>query len=373
MNTRRDKKSNGSGSRKPRLLLIGPRIVEGDVVGGTQIEFESYVGVLRQRDRVEITVISTARPLANRSRLGKAILDAKVFLTTMAQLWWHAAAADLVLWFVSSRAAILSGGFVWLICALRRRPLGMRFFGGDFDARLASAPAVCRFIATRTFLNADILLFETRRLAAALDASYSAEWLPQTRDMPARRQPPRRSCRRLLFLSLLMPQKGLPELVEAALRFPASVRLTVVGPEMPGFDVRDLSRLPNVTYAGVAEPECVPAIMEAHDALVFPTRYASEGYSGVVIEAFQMGLPVIVTRQASLQELVTNGKDGLYVEVGSVDDIVEAIARICSNDQLFQRLRNGAVETGKQYRMDLAAAGIERLCRRTAARLQDQR
>ena len=353
---------------RPHLLLIGPRIVENDIVGGTQVHFEGLIAGLRRRGRVTVDIVSTARPLANRSRLEKAGLDAKALLTTMVRTWRHAAAADLVVWKVSSRAAILSGAGVWLLCALRRRPLCISFFGGTFDVQLASAPAILRFLATRTYLTADVLLCQTRRLTASLGTSFTTKWLPNTRDMPPRRQPYRKSCRRLLFLSLLMAEKGLPELMEAALRFPAQVTLSVFGPEMPDFDTRDISRVPNVTYGGVAAPEQVPAIMETHDVLVLPTRFSGEGYPGVVIEAFQMGLPVIVTRLPALQELVTDGKNGLFVEVGSVDSLVEAIAGICSNDQLFQQLRSGALETGDRYRVDLAATIIEDLCRGAAAR-----
>ena len=129
-----------------------------------------------------------------------------------------------------------------------------------------------------------------------------------------------------------------------------------------------MSRVPNVTYGGVAAPERVPAIMEAHDALILPTRCSTEGYPGVVIEAFQMGLPVIVTRLPALQELVTDGQDGLCVAMGSVDSLVEAVARICSNDQLFHRLRSGALDTGDRYRGVVAATIIEDLCRGAAAR-----
>ena len=154
--------------------------------------------------------------------------------------------------------------------------------------------------------------------------------------------------------------------MEAASRFPAPVRLSVFGPEMPGFDVSDISRLPNATYGGAVAPERVPAVMEEHDALVLPTRYYDEGYSGVVIEAFQMGLPVIVTRLPALQELVTDGKDGLWVAVRSVDSLVDAVARLCLNDELFRSLRRGALETGDRYRSDLAAAAIEDLCLRAA-------
>ena len=355
-------------SRSGRLLLIGPRVIENDVVGGTQVHFESVIAELDSRSNVELTVVSTARPLAGRGPIGKALFDARALLRTLARTWRHAPWADLIVWFVSPGALLLSGGVVWLLCALRRRPLCIRLFGGSFDVSLESAPAICRFVARRTFLRADPVLAQTRRSVARLGAVCNARWMPNTRDLPPRRQPYRPSCRRLLFLSVLLPEKGLPELMAAAPRFPPGVRLSIFGPETPNFEVAEIERAPRTTYGGIVPPERVPQVMEEHDAVVLPTRWPGEGYSGVVIEAFQMGLPVIVSRHPSLEELVTEERDGLFVESGSVDSLVEAIARLCSDDRLFHRLRAGAIESGELYRSARTAAVLEDLCRRAAAR-----
>lgn len=368
MQTRSRPARTGDRPESGRLLLIGPRVIAGDVVGGTQVTFESVIEELRRRAATGLTVVSTARPLARRGRLVKALLDARTLVLALARTWRRAANADLVVWFVSARGALLAGPGVWLVCALRRRPLCIRLFGGSFDRSLESAPAPCRFVARRTFLKAELLLLETRRSAAALEAVCTARWVPAARNLPPRRERYRPSCRRLLFLSVLMAEKGLPELVAAARRFPPGVRLSVCGPETPGFDVAELERAPRTSYGGVVPPERVPEVLEAHDAVVLPTRWSTEGYPGVVIEAFQMGLPVIVSRLASLEELVTDGEDGLFVETGSVDSLVETVVRLCTDDALFRRLRSGALRTGELYRTARAAAVLEDLCRQAAAR-----
>ncbi|MCY4634698.1 MAG: glycosyltransferase family 4 protein [Acidobacteria bacterium] len=352
--------------RSAALLLVGPRVIENDVVGGTKVSFESIIENLRLRANVGLTVVSTSRPRTRRGRLGRAFLDALALVKTLVRTWRHAARADLIVWFVSPRALLLSGGLVWLVCTLRRRRLCIRVCGGSSDVFLCSAPAICRFIAHRTFLRAE-LLSETRRSAASLGAFCTARWMPNTRDMPPRRQAYRPSCRRLLFLSLLQAEKGLPELLAAAERFPPEVSLSVFGSEMPGFDVADIDRAPHTAYRGAAPPGRVPGILEEHDAIVLPTTHALEGYPGVVIEAFQMGLPVIVSRHASLPELVTEERDGLFVEPGSVDSLAETVVRLCSDDHLFRRLRAGALETGELYRTGRAAAVIEDMCGRAGS------
>lgn len=353
--------------RSGRLLLVGPRVIEGDVVGGAKVLFESVVREVGRRAHVKLRVLNTARPRARRGRFGKAWVDVMCLFRTAWRLWRHAAWADVIVWFVSPRAALLGGGPIWLVCTLRRRPLCIRLFGGSFDRFLESAPAPYRFLAHRTFLKAELLLAETKRSVARLEAISTARWMPNTRDLPPRQEPYRPSCRRLLFLSVLQPGKGLPELIAAARHFPPGVHLSICGPETSGFSGAELEEAPNTTYGGVVPPEQVPAVLEAHDAVVLPTRLLTEGYPGVVIEAFQMGLPVIVSRHSSLQELVTEERDGLFTEAGSVDSLVEAVVRLCSDDALFRRLRSGALQTAELYRSAPVAAVFEDLCRRSAA------
>ena len=351
-------------TRRPRVLLVGPRIVDDNVIGGANVSFELLVADLKRRDNLILTVVNTSRSLKNRGSFETVWLNFAAFVKTLISLWRHIASVDLVLWNVSSRAVVLSGPFVWLLCRLRRRILFIRFFGGNLDSYLRSSAPVLRLVASGTFLRADLLLLQTKKLTRHFGGPFRTVWFPNTRQMPARPQAYRATCRRLLFLSQLQPTKGLPELLTAARRFPASVTLSVFGPPMPGFDPHSIESVPNATYGGSVLPHQVPGILDAHDALVLPTRYAGEGYPGVVIEAFQMGLPVIVTPLAPIRELVTDGQDGLFVTIGSVDSIVDAVARLTGDDRLFRRLREGALCTGERFRSHRATARIEDLCRR---------
>ena len=349
-----------SASRLP-LLLLGPRIIADDVVGGAKTSFERLVADLSRRNEVTLTVVNTSRGLKNRGRWVTVCLNVAAFVRTLLHLWHYAALSHVVVWNVSPRGAVLSGGCIWLLCRLRRRPLLVRIFGSSVADELASAPGIARFVAGRTLLRADLLLLQTKQLVAGLGAKSRTAWFPTTRHMPPREQAFRDSCRRLLFLGHLRREKGLPELLAAATRFPATVTLSIVGPAAPGFDPDSIKAVPNACYGGSVSSEQVPGVLEAHDALVLPSRL--EGYPGVVVEAFQMGLPVIASALPAVRELVTDGEDGLLVDVGSVAGLGEAVARIASDDLLFQHLRAGALSTGERFRSDLAAVRLEALCR----------
>lgn len=350
--------------RRPHVLLIGPRIIEGDIVGGAKISFERLLADLRHRNNITLTVVSTSRSLRDAGPLTSTWLNLKTFVATLTRLWRHSRRSHVIVWNVSPRGAVFGGSFIWLLSRLRRRPLFVRVFGSSVMQELAQAPAIVRFVVRRTILKADILLLQTRQLAQDLSTSFNALWFPTTRHMPARRTPYRNSCRRLLFLGHLRPEKGLPELLVAADRFPPEVTLSVVGPTAWDFDPAIIDSIRNASYGGSVSPEDVPWLLETHDALVLPSRL--EGYPGVIIEAFQMGLPAIATCLPPVRELVRDGQNGLLVAIGSVDSLVNAITRITGDDRLFQRLREDALTTGERFRSDRAAARLEKLCTRIA-------
>ena len=371
MPNREHTRRTGGQPRSARLLLVGPRVIANDIGGGNAggvrvpdrgIEAARQRGVLRRQH---------GSPAGRPKPAREGLLDALALVGTLARTWRRAPRADLIVWFASSRAVLLGGGFVWLVCRLRRRPLGIRVFGGSFDELLESAPAACRFIARRTFLQAELLV-ETRQSAARLgtvlqgplDADHAEPAVPPIGVPPVVPAP----AIPLRFAT----EKGLPELIAAAPRFPPGVRLSICGPETPGFDIADIENAPHTTYRGVVPPERVPAVLEDHDAVVLPTRWPTEGYSGILIEAFQMGLPVIVSRHPSLREFVTEEQDGLFVEADSVDSLVEAIVPPLHRRPTLPRLRAGALRAGELYRNARFADLLEDLCRRAAARRETE-
>ena len=123
---------------RPRVLLVGPRLVDDNVGGGTVVMFERLLEDLQRRDNLDLTVVNTSRGLKNRGRFRAAWSNFAALVKTLINLWRHASSNDLVLWNVSSRGAVLGGPFVWLLCRWRQRPLFVRFFGGNLHSYLQS-------------------------------------------------------------------------------------------------------------------------------------------------------------------------------------------------------------------------------------------
>ena len=96
-------------------------------------------------------------------------------------------------------------------------------------------------------------------------------------------------------------------------------------------------------------------------ALLFPSYYPGEGYPGVVIEALQLGLPVIATNWKALPEIVIDQQNGLIIEARNADALCQAIALLNQDPALFRRLRQGAIKSGQQFKPASSVARLKEL------------
>lgn len=143
----------------------------------------------------------------------------------------------------------------------------------------------------------------------------------------------------LLFFGRITSYKGLDILLEAYQQIYQQhrTRLLIVGEG----DLRPYrSLLSNkqdieIINRWVAEDE-IPSIFEQADMLILP--YTSASQSGVVPIAAGFSLPVIATRTGGIPEQIEDGKSGLLVAPGSVEQLVMAIKRLLDKPALRESL-----------------------------------
>lgn len=78
------------------------------------------------------------------------------------------------------------------------------------------------------------------------------------------------------------------------------------------------------------------AFYQALDLFVLSSR--REGLPNVVLEAMAVGVPVVATRVGGVPRLAEDGRTGLLVEPGSVDELARAVARLLEDPALRARL-----------------------------------
>ena len=153
-----------------------------------------------------------------------------------------------------------------------------------------------------------------------------------------------------LFMGRITPEKGVLELVEAAvhlknLRTPTSI--LVVGPVVDSAPnrayfqkieqrVRDAQLGDWIRLKGPVTQPYKERLMAAADIFVCSSLWEASGLS--VVEAFASGVPVVASRAGGLQERVRHGETGLLVEPGDPADLARAIDELARSEALRSRM-----------------------------------
>ncbi len=80
------------------------------------------------------------------------------------------------------------------------------------------------------------------------------------------------------------------------------------------------------------------------DVFIFPTKYASEGFGIVALEAMASSTPVIASRIAAIPEVVKDGVNGLLFEPDNPTDLANQIERLIGDQELYHRLQKNGID-----------------------------
>jgi UDP-glucose:(heptosyl)LPS alpha-1,3-glucosyltransferase len=150
--------------------------------------------------------------------------------------------------------------------------------------------------------------------------------------------------------------KGLPCLVEAVTRIDASdVRILAVGADSIAPYVSEIQKRglqSRVTFLPIRAD--VEFYYAAADAYVGPSL--EDAFAMPPLEAMACGLPVIVSRQAGVSEVITHAVDGLVLEdPRDAETLASMISGLQRDAALREILGNNAVQTARHYTWDRTA------------------
>lgn len=171
--------------------------------------------------------------------------------------------------------------------------------------------------------------------------------------------------RYILNIGDTVERKNFGLIVEAMAELPDDINLVVVG-EQTSYTKRVKRRLKvlgfenRVHFRRNVATQDRAALYKGADIFINPSRF--EGFSVEILEALSVGVPVIATRGSSLEE--AGGKHSIYVSDRDCGELVEAIERLSSDEQLREKM----IEEGKHhvthFRSEVAAYNIMKCYRR---------
>ncbi|MBK7876347.1 MAG: glycosyltransferase [Planctomycetes bacterium] len=198
------------------------------------------------------------------------------------------------------------------------------------ELRARAVAHVDLFLATSRFLL-DRMVRETGLSADRI------EHLPLGVDLAAfdvAARVPRSGPLRVAFLGTRTPLKGAHVLLEAWLALPeptrARARLVLAGPDHhePEYQARlaVLARRAGAELLGRRSRVEVAQLLAATDLIVVPSLWY-ENSPLVILEALAARVPLLVSDQGGMAELVTPGETGFHFRQGDVADLARELAR----------------------------------------------
>lgn len=342
--------ASGQPGKKISILLIGPL---PPPIGGDTTLFSYLVEDLLRNDQFDVQTLNTARG----SLWNNQLVNLWAALRVVAGILSHGARVDIVSFHANRRGMFMFGPLVYAITRLYRKPLAMRLFGGWFHKYYEARGRFGQWLLRNTVLSAERCLFETKGLVAFFQqvGRGNPSWLSNyTRLELTRAKRPnssyqRTTCKRLVFVGRVKVMKGIDTILECAGKLPDGVSIDVYGP-LHDYTAEQIDEggQGQIRYRGVLGREQIVERLWDYDALLLPTFFDTEGYPGVIIEAFCAEMPVITTRRGAIPEIVDDSC-GILIEPGNSQELRDAIQYLCDEPARFVSLCEGAKSRQQQF------------------------
>jgi len=305
--------------------LIGPVTnVEENLIGGATISFGYLIDYLKVFNE-SFTLVNTQHFVNGKMKILNPFLVLLKVLKTVFR-------ADVLFLNCSDKGIKYLSPILYLIAKLFRLKFVVRPFGGDFKDYTARFGKLQNWIFKKTTLKTDLLFLQTKKLMQFYqNKNINTVQLPTSRDKPTKVRGNRDFEKRFIYLGFVNKSKGIDHLLEAARQLADDYTIHIYGPirenyeSTQGKSFQEKFDEQKGVYQGVLQKEEVLETIEKYDVLILPTFYQGEGYPGVIIEAYSLGLPVITTNWKAIPEIIENRKTGLLIEPRSTTALVEAI------------------------------------------------
>lgn len=166
------------------------------------------------------------------------------------------------------------------------------------------------------------------------------------------------------YVGRISAGKGWDTLLSACALLDGEYTLRIVGdgPEKGAMleKIRQLQLQDHIKMEGLLPQSALPQVYNSMDVFLFPTQRAGESLGLVALEAMACGVPVIASDFAAPAYYVADGKNGYKFPVGDSKSLADAICKFRSLSlETRQQLREGALETGKEYATEAVTAALK--------------
>lgn len=318
-------------------------------MGGAKTAFVQMVEDLTSFDSVDVAIINLSRPLRGRGKILRACFNLKGLFKTLMSVIRHGSKHEVWALNISPHGAFSFLPLLVLLGRFFNKPIIVRMFGGSLYDEYSALSPLSKWVFKRSVRRCQLMALETQYLLDRFTGFDNVERFPNTRNCPL---PPiaKTTCKNFVFLSQIRQEKGVHEVLNAAEQLSGDIQVKFYGSPMDETLVNRIQAMDNCSFHGELQPEQVYAVLRASDALLLPTYWQGEGLPGVIVEAFQSGVPVITTRWKQVPELVSDGCNGLLVAPKNSTALLNAMDTLIQDHTYYKQLCEGATKAGESFR-----------------------
>lgn len=324
---------------KNTLLIIGsiPYKNRPSSIGGTTVLMQRWIDYLNKKN-INYFFISC-------NKFGFKGASVINFFYVVLKLFYLISRSDVVVVNVASNGAFVLSPVLYIISKIFRRKFVFRMFGGNFIQIFNKISKFKKKIALNTIIKANLVLVETKEILNFIKYySNNVYWFPNTRELEYEINKERSFSKRFVFISHVKKTKGINEIIETAENLSDDYVIDIYGPLI------DISKSDfinkRVNYKGVLNPNDVIQTLDTYDFLLLPTYHNGEGYPGIIIEAYSLGIPVITTNWNAIPEIVVDGKTGFLIEHKNSQALTDVIKNF--NPNMYSEL---TINAYKQFKI----------------------
>lgn len=142
---------------------------------------------------------------------------------------------------------------------------------------------------------------------------------------------------KLCTFSRIMKEKGIEDIIDVVNRINNCYNRKIFSLDIYGqIDEKYVERfyeicigLPSyIKYRGEVDFDKTIEIIKSYYALIFPTRFYTEGIPGTIIDSYASGVPVVSSRWESFNDIIDEGIDGYGYEFGNNLELEKVLIRI---------------------------------------------
>lgn len=324
------------------VLLIGPTLGKSKAIGGTTVSFEQLSDYVKDNGIVHMIV-----PI---NKYGNRIAS---YFFCVYKCLLHLHKSDVVFLNVSSSGVKYLSPILYCLSRMFSNKFVLRVFGGDLNEIYNNSNYIIKSILRKSSFKCELFLVQTKKLCEIFSGfSENIHWLPTSRPKSEFSRPSRDYQKKFVYIGSICQSKGVVLLAKVFSNLSASFSLDIYGP------VDDHKLLDKIRpyYRGILNPEKVQKTLSNYDFLCFPTFWKGEGYPGVVLESYSVGVPVISTRWNSIPEIVHDGVTGYLIDIKSEEQLYQAITKVDVNS--YRDFPKNCSKYFEAFRCDLVYSSL---------------